>query len=98
MSVANYPYQEVRFFTDSGNAAVAFGGAGAPLNGAADILTPPLIVNTDGTESRVTLSAGIYTCYAYSYVNIVNAQTACQKLQFGRSRFNWWWCNPKRHY
>ncbi len=83
MSVANFPYKQVRYFADSGDAAVDFGGAGIALNAAADGLTPPIIVNADGSESRVTLSAGTYSCYAYSYVNIANAQTACQKLQLG---------------
>ena len=83
MSVANYPYQDVRFFVDSGNTPVAFGGAGAALNAAADAISPALIANGDGSESRVTLATGVYSCYAYSYVNIANAQTACQKLQLG---------------
>ena len=83
MSVANFPYKQVRYFADSGNAAVPFGVAGVALNAAADVLTPALIVNGDLTESRVTLSAGTYSCYAYSYVNIADAQTACQKLQLG---------------
>ena len=82
MSVANFPYQEVRFFAAGGNAARVFPG-NKPLNDAGDALSPALILNGDGSESTVTLSAGVYSCSATTYVNIAAAQTACQKLELG---------------
>ena len=82
MSVANFPYQEVRFFAAGGNAAAAFPG-NKPLDDAPDALSPALILNGDGSESTVTLSAGVYSCSATTYVNIAAAQTACQKLELG---------------
>ena len=82
MSVANFPYQEVKFFASSGNAARLFPG-NKPLDDAPDALSPALILNGDGSESTVTLSAGVYSCSATTYVNIAAAQTACQKLELG---------------
>ena len=54
-----------------------------PLNDAGDALSPALILNGDGSESTITLSAGVYSCSATTYVNIPDAQTACQKLELG---------------
>ena len=82
MSVANYPYQEVRFFAAGGNAARVFPG-NKPLDDAPDALSPALILNGDGSESKITLSSGVYSCSATTYVNIAAAQTACQKLELG---------------
>ena len=82
MSIANFPYQEVRFFAAGGNAARVFPG-NKPLNDAGDALSPALILNGDGSESTITLSAGVYSCSATTYVNIPDAQTACQKLELG---------------
>ena len=80
MSVANYPFQDVRYTAGSGNAPVNFGAAGVALN-AGLVNTPALIVNSDATESTITLTPGIYNASAVSFVNIGAAQTACQSMQ-----------------
>lgn len=80
MSVANYPFQDIRFVASSGNNPVAFGAAGAPLDSAL-VLTPPLIVNSDATETTITLQPGIYDVFSQSFVNINDNQTACQSMQ-----------------
>jgi hypothetical protein len=82
MSVANFPYQEVRFFASGGNAARPFPG-NKPLNDPPDSTSPALILNGDGGESTITLSPGVYSCSATTYVLIAAAQTACQKLELG---------------
>ena len=87
MSVANFSYQEVRFFAAGGNAPAAFPG-NKPLNDVGDALSPALILNADGSESTITLSAGVYSCSATTYVLIPDAQTACQKLELGVHALN----------
>ncbi len=80
MSVANFPYRQVRYFTASENVPSVLAGNVA-ANTLGDAISAPLIVNADGSESRVTLSPGTYTLSAETFVIIANAQTACQKME-----------------
>ena len=82
MSVANFPYKQVRYFTASeGVPSVLAGGVAA--NTAADAVSAPLIVNLTApfAESVVTLSPGSYILVAETFVTIAAAQTACQKME-----------------
>jgi hypothetical protein len=81
MSVANFPYRPVRYFTASGNAPVNLPGTVA-ANSAANAISPALITNAAPPgESSVTLSPGSYYCSADAFVTIDAAQTACQKME-----------------
>ncbi len=81
MSVANFPYRQVRYFTASEAVPSVLAGNVA-LNAAPDAVGAPLIVNVStGLESSVTLSPGSYFLVAETFVQIAAAQTACQKME-----------------
>ena len=81
MSVANFPYRQVRYYTASEAVPSVLPG-GVALNTAGDAVGDPLIVNVStGLESAVTLTPGTYFLVAETFVNIAGAQTACQKME-----------------
>jgi hypothetical protein len=81
MSVANFNYQQTRYFTASGAVPAILAG-GVAANSAADAVSAPLIMNlVPAVESAVTLTPGTYTLFAETFVSINDAQTACQKME-----------------
>ena len=82
MSVANFPYRQVRYYTKSDAVPSVLAG-GVALNSANDAIGAALIVNltVPFAESVVTLPPGTYFLMAETYVNIAGAQTACQKME-----------------